>query len=197
MDALRLPRHPLVSKKQMVRKNDHYLSLVRPSHASMDGATYSHPRRAIFLIAVLRHRCDGRAFHLVPVVRDEPGYIRPWDRVPVYLGEFYPLIAPFPLPPLFFFFFFFPPPPVSDRRCRPRSASAEAFGSYPETLPQLWPGKAEGRYDYTTRCHSLVRSSRWSRRFRRLPGRDSPVHRPRVCTWVGDRMRRLGKDIRN
>lgn len=144
----------------------------------MDGEL-SLSKRAIFLIAVLVTGAMAGAFIWFLLFVMNLGISALWDRVPVYLGEFYPLIVCLIGGVVLGLF-------------------AKRFGDYPETLPQVMAKvKAEGRYDY----HDLGAMSVGAILPLVFGGSVGPEAGltgaiAAVCTWVGDRMRHLGKDIR-
>ena len=145
----------------------------------MDGEL-SLSKRAIFLIAVLVTGTMAGAFIWFLLFVMNLGISALWDRAPVYLGEFYPLIVCLIGGVVLGLF-------------------AKRFGNYPETLPQVMAKvKAEGRYDY----HDLGAMSVGAILPLVFGGSVGPEAGltgaiAAVCTWVGDRMGHLGKDIRD
>ena len=145
----------------------------------MDGES-SISKRAIFLMAVLVTGAIAGAFIWLLLFIMNLGISAVWDRVPIYLGEFYPVIVCLIGGVVLGLF-------------------AKRFGDYPDTLPQVIAKVREnGRYEY----HDLGAMSVGAILPLVFGGSVGPEAGltgviAAVCTWVGDRMRRLGKDIRD
>ena len=145
----------------------------------MDGES-SISKRAIFLMAVLVTGAIAGAFIWLLLFIMNLGISAVWDRVPIYLGEFYPVIVCLIGGVVIGLF-------------------AERFGDYPDTLPQVMAKvKEDGRYEY----HDLGAMSVGAILPLVFGGSVGPEAGltgviAAVCTWVGDRMRRLGRDIRD
>ena len=102
-----------------------------------------------------------------------------WDRVPVYLGEFYPLIV-----------------------CTVGGIIiglfTKRFGNYPETLPVvLGKVKQTGRYEYD-KLGTMSVAAILPLIFGGSVGPEAGLTGviAGICTWVGDRLRRFGSDFR-
>ena len=145
----------------------------------MDGDS-SLSKRAIFLMAVLVTGAIAGAFIWLLLFIMNLGISAVWDRVPIYLGEFYPVIVCLIGGVVIGLF-------------------AERFGDYPDTLPQVMAKvKEDGRYEY----HDLGAMSVGAILPLVFGGSVGPEAGltgviAAVCTWVGDRMRLLGRDIRD
>lgn len=101
-----------------------------------------------------------------------------WDRVPAYLGEFYPVIVCLAGGVVLGLF-------------------SRRFGDLPETLPQVMAKvRSEGRYDYRDIGPMSV-GAVLPLVFGGSVGPEAGLSGviAALCTWVGDRLRRIGRDI--
>lgn len=146
----------------------------------MEERPVSTVNRAAFLVAVLfTGMMAGAAIWAILFVMDA-GISLIWDRFPVYLGECYPIfvcIAGGIVIGLF----------------------TKRFGPYPENLPAVIAKvKENGRYEYKE-LGPMAAGAVLPLVFGGSVGPEAGLTGAiaAICTWVGDRLKRIGKDMRD
>lgn len=133
---------------------------------------------AVFLSAVAVTGAVAGAFVWAVLFVMDLGSSVIWDRIPVYLGEFYPVIVCLVGGVVLGLF-------------------SRRFGDLPETLPQVMAKvRSEGRYDYRNIGPMSV-GAVLPLVFGGSVGPEAGLSGviAALCTWVGDRLRRIGRDI--
>lgn len=135
--------------------------------------------RIVFLIAVFFTGAVAGAFLWAVLFCMNIGISAIWDRVPIYLGDLYPLIVCIIGGVVIGLF-------------------AKCFGPYPDSLPQVMAKvKSTGRYEYKDIGKMSV-AALLPLVFGGSVGPEAGLTGviAAVCTWVGDRMKRLGSEVR-
>ncbi len=135
--------------------------------------------RAIFLVSVLITGSVAGAFVWLLLFLMNLGLSFIWDRIPTYLGQFYPLIV-----------------------CIIGGAViglfTKRFGPYPESLQTvMMKVKRDGRYDYKELAPMSV-GALLPMVFGGSIGPEAGLTGAiaAICTWVSDRLKRFGSDFR-
>lgn len=143
----------------------------------MEGARTAN--RAIFLVSALLTGAVAGAFVWGLLFAMNLGISALWDRIPVYLGDFYPLI-------------------VCVIGGIVIGLFTKRFGEYPEELPAVMARvRRDGRYEYS----DLAQMSAGAILPMVFGGSVGPEAGltgavAAICTWAGDRLKRFGSDFR-
>ncbi len=135
--------------------------------------------RAIFGASVLVTGAVAGAFVWLLLFVMNLGITAIWDRVPAYLGSFYPLI-------------------VCVIGGIVLGLFAKRYGQYPEDLPAVMAKvKEDGRYDYKD-LGPMSAGALLPLVFGGSIGPEAGLTGAiaAICTWVGDRLKRFGNDFR-
>lgn len=135
--------------------------------------------RTYFVISVLLTGAVAGAFVWLILFLMNLGITAIWDRVPVYLGEFYPLIMCVIGGIVIGFF-------------------TKRFGEYPETLPVVMGKvKKNGGYEYD-KLPIMAIAALLPLIFGASLGPEAGLVGviAGICTWVGSRMKRFGSDFK-
>lgn len=145
----------------------------------MDGRSVRPINRAAFLVAVLFTGMIAGAAIWTILFAMNVGISLIWDRFPVYLGEYYPIA-------------------VCILGGIVIGSFTKRFGPYPENLPVVMSKvKAEGRYEYRDLGPMAV-GAVLPLVFGGSVGPEAGLTGAiaAICTWVGDRLKRIGRDLK-
>lgn len=145
----------------------------------MDGRPVRPINRAAFLVAVLFTGMIAGAAIWAILFAMNAGISLIWDRFPTYLGEYYPVVV-----------------------CIAGGAViglfTKRFGPYPENLPAVMSKvRDEGRYEYRDLGPMAV-GAVLPLVFGGSVGPEAGLTGAiaAICTWVGDRLKRIGRDLK-
>ncbi len=135
-------------------------------------------RSVVFLLAVTVTGAVAGAFVWAVLFAMDLGSSVIWDRVPTHLGRFYPVVVCLTGGVVLGLF-------------------SRRFGDLPETLPQVMAKvRSEGRYDYRELGPMSV-GAVLPLVFGGSVGPEAGLSgvMAALCTWVGDRLKRIGRNI--